>query len=116
MSDCTEMYIFIVDFTECKKVSDIHLQFMFQKNLTATLKVCTDWTRSLWCFCLINVAFFSEHENPSHWNKCVMESVPVTLAWSCTTSSTRTLVGISLADGKHLQSIHSYTWIENLLG
>lgn len=45
-----------------------------------------------------------------------MDSLPVTLARSGTTCSTRTLVGISLADWKNLKSIHSNTWIENLLG
>lgn len=48
-------------------------------------------------------------------HKFVMEGLPVTLARSCTSCSTRTLVGISLADGKNLQSIHSNSWIENLL-
>lgn len=48
-------------------------------------------------------------------HKFVMEGLPVTLARSCTPCSTRTLVGISLADGKNLQSIHSNSWIENLL-
>lgn len=41
--------------------------------------------------------------------------LPVTLSWPCTSCSARTLVGISLADGINLQSIHSNAWIENLL-
>lgn len=99
-----------------QETSDIHSQIRIQKNLTAwimvALKVCTEWTRRLLlCFCILLRA-----QKPLHWDKFDIESLPVTLARSCTTCSTRTLVGISLADGKNLQSIHSNTWIENLLG
>lgn len=55
-------------------------------------------------------------QKPQHQHKFDKEGLPVTLARSCTSRSTRTLVGISLADGKNLQSIHSNSGIENLSG
>lgn len=55
-------------------------------------------------------------QKPQHQLKCDEEGSPVTLSRSRTSCSTRTLVGISLADGKNLQSIHSNPRIEDLSG
>lgn len=46
---------------------------------------------------------------------CGEKTLPVTLPWSRTSCSARTLVGISLANGINLQSIHSNARVENLL-